>query len=41
MIIIKAEGQIINSYRNKKFISSMDGLREAERKVIILEGICI
>lgn len=41
MIIIKAEGQMINSYRNKKFISSMDGLREAERKEIILEGICI
>lgn len=41
MVIIKAEGQMINSYRNKKFVSSMEGLREAERKEIILEGICI
>ncbi|GAA0678766.1 Replication-relaxation [Clostridium cadaveris] len=41
MVIIKSEGQMINSYRNKKFVSSMDGLREAEKKEIILEGICI
>lgn len=41
MVIIKAEGQMINSYRNKKFVSSMEGLREAEKKEIILEGICI